>query len=225
MKKAKDFIIPFSYEERRPAVLDQCFLIPKNYLNHDASVLPSFEDMFQNENPIHVEFCSGNGQWIIEKALTNPQINWVAVEIRFDRVRKIWVKMKNLGIKNLFIIFGDAKSYVEHYLDDNSIDHSYVNFPDPWPKEKHAKNRLIEESFLKGLSKKLKMRAPLLMVTDDFDTKDRMIEEALASQKFTPAYPAPYYIHSLEGYGGSYFDALWREKGKSIHYMKFLNQK
>ncbi|MGH2612303.1 MAG: tRNA (guanosine(46)-N7)-methyltransferase TrmB, partial [Rhabdochlamydiaceae bacterium] len=125
---------PYTWEERRPEIRDGVFFIPDYYDQHKKWELPGWEVIFGNTNPVVIEYCSGNGTWIAEKARDKSK-NWIAVEWRFDRVQKIWSKMKNKKLDNMFIVCGDAQIFIREYLKDKSIDGVYVNFPDPWPKE------------------------------------------------------------------------------------------
>jgi tRNA (guanine-N7-)-methyltransferase len=139
--KPKNFKCPVTWEERRPLIHDRVLFVPQYYDRHHEWTFPGWEspEVFGRKAPIEVEYCTGNGAWIIEKALANPDRNWVAVEVQFERVRKIWSKMCNEKITNLFIVCGEALTYTRFYVPSHSFSAAYINFPDPWPKEKHAK--------------------------------------------------------------------------------------
>ena len=96
---------PFSWEDRKPMLHNRVLFVPRRYSEHDKWPFPGWEDtsLFGNTNKVCVEYCSGNGAWIVDKAKQNPSINWVAVERKFDRVRKIWSKTNNM---QLFQSFG-----------------------------------------------------------------------------------------------------------------------
>ena len=151
--KPKDLKSPFSFEERTPLLKDGVLYVPEYYDNHSAFGHLDWKVIFGNTNPVSIEFCSGNGEWIIQKAQDNPDTNWVAVELQFERVRKIYSKRHNLGINNLLIVCGEALTFARHYVADASVEQAYINFPDPWPKKRHAKHRLIKPPFPKELAR------------------------------------------------------------------------
>ena len=153
MLKPKDLCIPFNWAERRPCIFDSFLCVPNHYFEHDQFSMPQWSEIFENEQPIHLEYCSGNGQWIIEQASKHPKINWIGVEKRIERVKKIWAKGQNRGLKNLLTVFGEASTFTKYYLKEHSISQIYVNFPDPWPKKKHEKNRLIQVPFVKEMGR------------------------------------------------------------------------
>lgn len=220
--KPKNLKHPFRWETRHVLIEDGIWYVP-DYHYDDCFVFPGWDhpDIFGNDNPVHVEYCSGNGTWIAEKAQAHPEINWVAVEMKFDRVRKTWAKVKNLGVDNLFIICAEAHGTTRRYFPDGSISAAYVNFPDPWPKERHAKKRLIQTPFAKTLAEKLAPEGSVTLVTDDVDYSNQMIKTFLTAPKFASLHPAPHFVTASEGYGTSYFEELWREKGKEIRYHRF----
>ena len=136
--RPQHFKFPFTWEERRPLIVDRVLFIPKYYENHREWSMPAWEDpqIFGRQAPVHIEYCSGNGAWIVEKALKHPEIHFVAVEKRFERVRKLWSKMHNLKLSNLFVVCGEALTFTQNYLSSESIEKIFVNFPDPWPKRR-----------------------------------------------------------------------------------------
>lgn len=226
MKKPSDLKIP-TYDMRQPFITEGFFVVPKNYDSHGSWQMPSFEstEIFNNSNPVNIEYCSGNGQWILEKALKNPHLNWIACEKRFDRSRKIWVKMHNMGLKNLFIVFGDGFTFSKYYLQENSIAKVFVNFPDPWPKNKHIKNRLVNLPFIQELTRAVILKGSATFVTDSDIATNWIISTLLKNKEWVSLYEKPYFISDYPDYGDSYFKDLWIKKGLQIKYIEFLNGK
>jgi len=127
--KPKDLISPFKTEPKAVLLdrIEKVFYIPAR--TERIQIGFNFDRLFLREAPIHLEFCSGNGEWICKKAELHPELNWVALEIRFDRVQKIWSKMKNRGISNLFILCGEALDTATHYIPDGSVDAIITDIP------------------------------------------------------------------------------------------------
>ncbi len=222
--KPKDLKAVFSWEERRPVIQSGVFFVPQHYNDHKAFKFPGWEAIFGNTNPVMVEFCSGNGHWIIEKAKEFPDRNWVAVELQFERVRKIWSKSKNEGLENLFVVCGEAWTFAHHYLPQNSVAGSFINFPDPWPKARHEKHRLMKTLFISELARILEPEAEITFVTDDRNYLEQTLALFLKAHSFRAQQPDPYFATQSRDYGTSYFDALWRAKGKEIFCTQFAKQ-
>jgi tRNA (guanine-N7-)-methyltransferase len=143
--------------------------------------------------------------------------------MKFKRVRKIWSKIKNLNLMNLVVLCGEAKHATKFYFSDQSVTGIYINFPDPWPKKRHAKNRLIDPSFIHELYRILKPQGKITIVTDDFNYSNEIIRLMSQVTGFTSLYAKGYTLNS-EDYGTSYFDTLWRTKGKEIRLHEFIKQ-
>lgn len=218
--KPKHLKFPYRWEERRPMVAEGVLFVPEYYDHHHIWTFPGWQAIFGNDKPVTIEFCTGNGTWLTEKAKDNSR-NWVAVEWDFERVRKIWSKTKNYNLSNLFIVCGEAQVFARNYIPSASVDEVYINFPDPWPKPKHAKNRLFQHPFITELAKVLRPEGNVTIVTDHPPYGLQIIREFLSGSLWESAFPNPYFITEWEGYGTSYFDTLWRDKGKTIHYFQF----
>ena len=124
------------------AVLASPYVIA-DYENYKGN----FKSIFKNNNPIHLEIGTGKGDFIIGMALKYPDINFIGVEKYASVLYKLIGKLKDKTIPNLKIIMMDAAD-IENIF-DHEIDTLYLNFSDPWPKERHYKRRLTSTEFLK----------------------------------------------------------------------------
>lgn len=225
MKKSSDLQIPYSWENRRPALLERFFYIPPQYEEQGIQGKLCWETLFNQEKgtpfKVAIEYCSGNGLWIANRAKKNPETLWVAVEKRFDRARKIWLRSFRENLFNLFVVCGEGVAFSRHYVEKGSVSEVFVNFPDPWPKKRHAKHRLIRKEFIEELEKILKKGAKATFVTDDSDYALEMLELFGKTQAMAPLLPTPHFTTSWDEYGSSYFDDLWKKKGRNIHYLPY----
>lgn len=133
---------------------------PENYKNN-------FQSLFGNNNPIYIEIGMGKGDFIYQNALKHPDINYIGIEkfpsVLVSAVNKI---KKNDVPTNLKLMHYDAIE-LNNLFDDNSIDHIFLNFSDPWPKKKHAKRRLTSSKFLDVYKKILKKDGFIEFKTDN----------------------------------------------------------
>lgn len=123
--------------------------------------------VFNNNNPIYIEIGMGKGKFIIENAINNPDINYIGIE-KFDSVivRAI-EKVEELDIPNLKFIRMDATRIDEVF--NKEIDKIYLNFSDPWPKDRHSKRRLTSSIFLEKYDKVFRNDNIIEMKTDNID--------------------------------------------------------
>ena len=141
-------------------IIEKSKYIIKDYNKYKGK----FKKIFQNDNEIHLEIGMGKGDFITKMALKNPNINFIGIE-KFDSVMVRAVqKLEDKQINNLKLIKTDALELDEIF--DNEISCIYLNFSDPWPKERHSKRRLTSEIFLKKYDKILKTKK-IIMKTDN----------------------------------------------------------
>ena len=117
-----------------------------NYLVKDCNGLKGkWNKYFKNNNPIYIEIGMGKGKFIIENALKYPNINFIGIE-KYDSVVAKALKKIPEGLNNLVMIRANALDIEEIF--DHEIDHIYLNFSDPWPKNRHHLRRLSSKVFL-----------------------------------------------------------------------------
>jgi tRNA (guanine-N7-)-methyltransferase len=218
--KAADLRIPFSWAERKPVLLQKCFYLPPFYHNHEEFSSLAWPSLFGKEGsfPMKVEYCSGNGDWIVEKAQEEPETLWVAVEKRFDRAKKVWARIHRAKLENAIIVCGDALTFTKHYMKEQMVQEIFINFPDPWPKLRHAKHRLLRGSFWEELSRVVVKGGAVVLATDDAEYKQWVEAEI----RQVPSWRLERSTNDWPGYGGSWFAELWLSKGREIHYLRYV---
>ena len=134
----------------------------------------SWNKVFNNDNNIEVEIGMGKGKFIIEKAIQNPNINYIGIEKYDSPLVSAVKKLEELEINNLKLICIDALGIEEVF--DHEIDKIYLNFSDPWPKKRHAKRRLTSSIFLNKYENLFKDEKHIEMKTDNDDLYDYSCE-------------------------------------------------
>ncbi len=141
-------------------------LLKSNYvIKNPKSFKENYKDLFKNNNPIHLEVGTGKGQFIIEKAKLNPNINYIGIEKYNSVLIRAIQKLDNIIIPNLYFINEDAID-IESFF-ESEIDIVYLNFSDPWPKKRHANRRLTSELFLKRYDSIFLSKPHIIMKTDN----------------------------------------------------------
>lgn len=133
-------------------------LEPSKYKNR-------FSELFGNNNPIYIEIGMGKGQFIINNALKYPNINFIGVEKYDSVIVRAIQKLENKDIPNLKLIRMDALEINDVF--GQEIDRIYLNFSDPWPKDKHEHRRLTSSNFLKKYDLIYKNSPNIVMKTDN----------------------------------------------------------
>lgn len=136
-----------------------------------------FEKIFGNKNPVVVEIGFGMGDSTARIAAANPDINYLGIEVFLYGFSKLLAKIDNMGLKNMKIMRFDAVQVLEDLIPDNSISGFHIFFPDPWPKKRHNRRRLVKRPFTDLLTRKLKKGGYVYCVTDWEDYANWMLEE------------------------------------------------
>ncbi|MFV0341883.1 MAG: tRNA (guanosine(46)-N7)-methyltransferase TrmB [Anaerocolumna sp.] len=128
----------------------------------------NWKSFFGNDNPIHIEVGMGKGRFICQLAQENPNINYIGIEKYSSVLIRAIEKRKELDIKNLVFIRFDA-DYINDIFDKDEIDRIYLNFSDPWPKDRHAKRRLTSKEFFGRYDQFLVKDGEVIFKTDNSD--------------------------------------------------------
>ena len=134
----------------------------------------NWNKVFNNDNNIEIEIGMGKGKFIIEKAIQNPNINFIGIEKYDSPLVSAVKKLEELELNNLRLVCIDALGIEEIF--DHEIDKIYLNFSDPWPKKRHAKRRLTSSVFLNKYESLFKNEKRIEMKTDNDDLYDYSCE-------------------------------------------------
>ena len=147
------------------------------YVIHEPAK-SNWKNIFGNDRPVYIEIGMGKGRFIIDNALKYPEINFVGIEKYSSVLLRALQKldaMENVP-SNLRFLCIDAKEITE-YFDKGEVDRIYLNFSDPWPKDRHAKRRLPSRQFLSLYDVILKKEGTLEFKTDNRGLFDFAVEE------------------------------------------------
>lgn len=139
-----------------------------------------WDSVFGNKNPIHIEVGMGKGRFIMELAQRNPQINYIGIERYSTVLLKALQKREQLPVSNICFMCIDAKELGEIF-EKGEVEKIYLNFSDPWPKDRHAKRRLTSPQFMAVYDQVLAADGDVEFKTDNrglFDYSLESIPEA-----------------------------------------------
>lgn len=155
----------------RETIIESYFSIqePKTYRG-------KWEEEFGNKNPIHIEVGMGKGRFILEMAERNPEINYIGIEKYSSVLVRAVEKTEEFEGKNLRLIRMDAEE-IEEVFAPGEVGRIYLNFSDPWPKDRHAKRRLTSTRFLERYHHILVPEGRVIFKTDNRDLFDFSLEQ------------------------------------------------
>jgi len=142
--------------------------------------------LFPTPQPFEVELGSGDGSFLVRYAQAHRDRNFLGIERLLGRLRKIDRKGRRAGLTNLRGLRVEAGYFLEYLLPAESVQAVHVYFPDPWPKRKHRKNRLVNPRFTELAARVLTPGGTVYLRTDDADYFAQMTEVFAASPSFRP---------------------------------------
>jgi tRNA (guanine-N7-)-methyltransferase len=144
---------------------------PTTLIHKIASILERIDvnSHFPRKQPVEVELGAGDGSFLVQYTAAHPEHNFFGVERLLGRLRKIDRKGRRAGLENLRVARIEASYFLEYLLPEKSIAALHIYFPDPWPKRKHRKNRLVNERFTELTKRVLLPRGVVYLRTDDAD--------------------------------------------------------
>ncbi|MDD2258312.1 MAG: tRNA (guanosine(46)-N7)-methyltransferase TrmB [Bacilli bacterium] len=137
------------------------------YVEDPKTYKGKWNELFNNNNLIHLEIGMGKGQFLIEKARKNPTVNYIGIEVSATVSLKAAKKINKANLINIHIINIDAIK-LDEYFDKFEVNKIYLNFSDPWPKNKHDKRRLTYYKFLEKYDFVLDQEGEIEFKTDNY---------------------------------------------------------
>ena len=174
-----------------------------------------FGRLFSNANPVVVEIGSGKGRFLISSALDRPDVNFVGIEKSLHYYRVIRERVTRRNLTNVVLINYDAFPVLQKMLDDNSVSEIHIYFPDPWPRKKEQKRRIIRPEALTEIRRVLIEGGSGIYVTDHreyFERAAPLIAEFFESETRIP---------TPDDAPRTNYEAKYRAEGREIYEVRF----
>ncbi len=178
----------------------------------------SREEMFPDPSrPLEIDLGCGDGSFLVALAEAYPQRDFLGVERLLGRVRKVCRKAERAELTNLRVLRLETAYTVGWLLPDACATRVHFLFPDPWPKKKHHKRRLVTDDFCAAIERILVAGGEFLFKTDHreyFDEALPVLEAAAGLQRLDWA-PDAFFYPTTD------FEALWRAEGREVYSARF----
>lgn len=191
------------------------YSIPLNCKTNPMVMFPASDI----KGDIILEIGPGYGDFLFYLANKNPDKAIYGIEIKGKRFDYLVKKKTSINLPNVKLILADAFDAIPHLFKNNSISSIHINFPDPWPKRKHAKYRLMQNEFIELIIAKLKKSGTLYFTTDHKDYSDEVYKRIGNYSRLNPVYNG-IQTESPESYP-TFFFQKWKKMGKTIYYQKY----
>ena len=172
-------------------------------------------ELFGNGNPVVIEIGSGKGRFLIASAMEEPQRNFIGIEKSLHYYRVIRDRVLKRGLRNVRLINNDAFLVLQKMLDDNSVSEIHIYFPDPWPKRREQKRRIIRPEALTEIRRVLRKGGSGIYVTDHreyFEAAAPLIAQFFRTETRIPQPEDPPRTN---------YEAKYRAEGREIYEIRF----
>ena len=186
----------------------------------DVEALPrplDFRALFGNANPVEMEIGTGKGTFLTDQAKARPETNFLGIEWANWFYRYAADRLRRNGCTNARMVRAEAGYFFTEFIPDASLSVLHVYFPDPWPKKRHHKRRLLQPPFLKTVERVLAPGARLQIVTDHKGYFEENIEPAVRGSNLTIIdYNRPGSAGEGE-FVGTNFERKYRREGRPFY--------
>lgn len=158
-------------------------LLPRYGVPAEPAVL-DFDVLFGRTAPAVLEIGFGNGEALLHMAGARPDTNFLGIEVHRPGVGQLLMGLERAGIENVRVLSADANEILTSRIADASLDAIYLFFPDPWPKLRHHKRRLVQLEFVDLVAAKLRFGGEFHIATDWQDYARHALETVAASRFF-----------------------------------------
>lgn len=166
--------------------------------------------------PVHLDLGTGLGHFLVDMARQYPQANWVGLEYDGWVVKNATRRVKKALLTNTLLFVREGRPFLLESVPPAGLDHLWINFPDPWPKTRHAERRHTHPWTLNLLVSRLRLGGELHLATDVPDYLAAMTEQAGRIGALAPATDSPWQRESL-GIQTKY-ERKWRGQGRPLYY-------
>ena len=172
--------------------------------------------------PLVVELGFGRGEFLMDLAERHPEQAFVAVEVSFKRTLKMARRLARTELRNVRLVEAPAEAVVRDALQDASVSRFWINFPDPWPKKRHFKRRLIQPPFVALLTRRLVPGGELYVATDHPDYAawiDEVLSKSPGLENLDA--PRPFLRAAPDERRPTAYELEWRALGRSLYFFRY----
>ncbi len=190
-------------------------------LNLKPEIKLNFRKVYGNDNPVHLEIGSGRGEFLLHKSVQHADVNFLAIELKEKRIKTIIRLLDPKINKNVRIIKLFVDDKITGYIPEETFQMIYIIHPDPWPKRKHHKNRLIQHDFIDVLWKVLKPGGIIQLSTDHKEYANWIIQHFLERKDFESTYDKGFTRYPEEKNIETFFEKRTKQEGFLPFFMRY----
>jgi tRNA (guanine-N7-)-methyltransferase len=168
-----------------------------------------------------VEIGFGRGEFLRHLAAAAPDVAHVGVEASFKRELKVARRLARGEERNVRLLHATGEQVVAELLAPGSVEAVWINFPDPWPKKRHHKRRLLQTPFVAALARVLAPAGRLELATDHVDYAEQIDACLRAEPRLRNRHAPAAWVREVPGRPPTAYEAEWRREGRPLHFFSY----
>ncbi len=171
--------------------------------------------------PLNVEVGFGEGEFLLAMASRSPDMRYVGIERFAEGHRKLVKRALSDDLRNVLTVVGDAYIILNLTFENASLRSVTVNFPDPWPKARHARRRLYTEEFFRIAARKLEPGGTLYLATDDRPYAEQAFDSLCRVPDLVSTHPGRPWLDTSPYPVQTRYETRWIGEGRPLHYFVY----
>ena len=193
-----------------------------NYLRATELATPAdWPALFGSDRPLALEIGCGIGDFIVKTAADHPDRNFIAIDFYNKGCLKTCSRLDRHGITNVRVVRNEARQFIIGHVPKGSLAAVYINCPDPWPKKRHRKRRLVNRHFMEFIRDYLAPGGDFYFATDFDDYGTDVAQMLPGVEGFENRLAPDLYRHELPGYHLSKYMLKFMAEGKRIYFVHY----
>ena len=180
-----------------------------------------FADSLPFPKRLVVDLGFGRGEFLLDLATREPESGFLGVEHSFKRVLKMARRLARTEMRNVRLIEATAERVVGQLLPRDSVSQFWINFPDPWPKARHHRRRLVAPKFVGALASRLEPGGTVDVGTDHLEYAEVVEETLSAEPRLENAFAPKRFATKVPGRMPTAYELEWRAEGRSMHFFRY----
>jgi tRNA (guanine-N7-)-methyltransferase len=187
----------------------------------ESGPAPSWSEIFGNNHPLALEIGCGVGDFIVQMAALHPDLNFIALDFYNKGCIKTCKRVDKSGLANVRVLRAEARSFIDSCIPAATLRTVIINCPDPWPKLRHRKRRLVNSGFATYLSRFMETEADFYFATDFVDYGLDVAEFMDVQSEYINQLAPDTFRHALAGYPVSKYMRRFLDLGQPIYYVHY----
>ena len=177
--------------------------------------------VFGRSAPVIMEIGFGNGESLVQMALDQPDTDFLGVEVHRPGIGRMLIRIKELNLNNLRVVREDATEVLKGHIAKDALDGVHIFFPDPWPKKRHHKRRLLQAKFIRLIEDALRPGGRLHIATDWQEYAEQIVEVMVSIQGFENTAGKEIYSPRPDYRRPTKYEARGERLGHAVHDLIF----